>query len=104
VEIGSVRNIVALQEAVEISFAADPVAFEPVRGVVFHVGTPTETGHHLRRVFGGASPNQRLDPAEEKVLRGLVVPRVEGGNTVREALYGAGPFRLLEITVVKSGS
>jgi hypothetical protein len=99
VEIGSFRNIVALQEVLETAFAVAPEAYEPVRGVVFHAGEPTQTGHRLRRVFGGPAPTRLLDAAEQKVLRALVLPRVEGGDTVRETLYGAGRSKLLEIAV-----
>jgi hypothetical protein len=103
VEIGSVRNVVVLQRAFETAFANDPGAFEPVRGLVFHVGTPTETGHRLRRVFGGAAPGRRLDAAEQKILRALVSPRLEGGELVRETLYGEGTSKLVEITIESSG-
>lgn len=98
VEIGSLRNIVVLQEILEAAFAITPKAFEPIRGVVFHVGSPTDTGHRLRRILGRAAPGRRLDPAEERILRALLLPRVQGEHVIRQTIYGESN-QLFEFTI-----
>jgi len=102
VEVGSAHNLAVLHDALCTAFAATPAAFEPIRAVVFHVGVPTESGHRLRRVFGGPAPGRRLDATEQKLLRALLLPRFDGGEVVKETLYGTGTSRLHEFTIEPS--
>ena len=67
------------------------------------LGTPTRTGHRLRRVFGCAAPQARLDESEEKVLRALLLPRIPAGDVIRETSYGPRHLILREFTLEVAG-
>lgn len=96
VDIGSARNLVALLEAIGGAFSNAPKVFEPIRAIVFHLGDPTPTGHRQRRIFGAPAPGARLDPAEQKIVRSLLLPRVNEKQTLEEILYGANDSVLVE--------
>jgi hypothetical protein len=98
VEVGAARNLVALHAALHTAFASTPAAFEPIRALVFYVGEPIITGHRRRRLFGTPAPRVRLDPAEHKLVRALLLPRIEDGDIVEEHIHGTNESRLVEFT------